>query len=83
MRPRNSPSIAQIDRSSDRSSDQERGLSYLFDCVPPQKRAADRAQKVKKVGARYYETHNVKNKNRNKRTAGPTAEGQKAKLAKH
>ncbi|XP_064804665.1 nucleolar GTP-binding protein 2-like [Oncorhynchus masou masou] len=45
-----------------------------------QRRAADRAQKVKKVGTRYYETHNVKNKNRKMPTA--PSEGKKAKRSK-
>ncbi|XP_066538728.1 nucleolar GTP-binding protein 2 [Hoplias malabaricus] len=33
-----------------------------------EKRRLDRAQKVKKVGVRYYDTHNVKNKNKNRKT---------------
>ena len=45
-----------------------------------QRRAAERASKQKKVGARYYETHNVKNKNRDKKT--PALEGKKSKRAK-
>uniref|UniRef100_A0A8C8M2R0 Nucleolar GTP-binding protein 2 n=1 Tax=Oncorhynchus tshawytscha TaxID=74940 RepID=A0A8C8M2R0_ONCTS len=45
-----------------------------------QRRAADRAQKVKKVGMRYYETHNVKNKNRKMPTV--PSEGKKAKRLK-
>nr|ACN11316.1 Nucleolar GTP-binding protein 2 [Salmo salar] len=45
-----------------------------------QRRAADRAQKVKKVGTRYYETHNVKNKNRKIPTA--PSESKKAKRLK-
>lgn len=43
----------------------------------------DRAQKTKKVGVRYYETHNVKNKNKNKKAPGSAAEGQNAKRSKH
>lgn len=43
----------------------------------------DRSQKVKKIGARYYETHNVKNKNRDKKMAAPKSESQKAKRPKH
>uniref|UniRef100_A0A672KAR9 Nucleolar GTP-binding protein 2 n=1 Tax=Sinocyclocheilus grahami TaxID=75366 RepID=A0A672KAR9_SINGR len=43
------------------------------------KRRLERAQKVKKVGVRYYETHNVKNKNKNRKM--PT-DGKKAKRAK-
>lgn len=46
-----------------------------------QRRALDRANKVKKVGVRYYETHNVKNKNKNRKAPAP--EGHKAKRSKH
>uniref|UniRef100_A0A8C7TKW9 Nucleolar GTP-binding protein 2 n=1 Tax=Oncorhynchus mykiss TaxID=8022 RepID=A0A8C7TKW9_ONCMY len=45
-------------------------------------RAADRAQKVKKVGTRYYETHNVKNKNKNRKMPTAPSEGKKAKRSK-
>lgn len=44
-----------------------------------EKRRMDRAQKTKKVGVRYYETHNVKNKNKNRKM--PT-ENNKAKRTK-
>ncbi|XP_053488923.1 nucleolar GTP-binding protein 2 [Ictalurus furcatus] len=44
-----------------------------------EKRRIDRAQKIKKVGVRYYDTHNVKNKNKNRKA--PT-EGNKCKRAK-
>ncbi|KAI5628959.1 nucleolar GTP-binding protein 2, partial [Silurus asotus] len=44
-----------------------------------EKRRLDRAQKIKKVGVRYYDTHNVKNKNKNREV--PT-EGNKGKRAK-
>ncbi|KAK3551319.1 hypothetical protein QTP70_015001 [Hemibagrus guttatus] len=44
-----------------------------------EKRRIDRAQKTKKVGIRYYDTHNVKNKNKNRKV--PT-EGNKGKRAK-
>ncbi|KAM9037792.1 nucleolar GTP-binding protein 2 [Sarcophilus harrisii] len=40
------------------------------------RRRADRQKKVKKIGVRYYDTHNVKNKNRNKKTIND-AGGQK------
>uniref|UniRef100_A0A4W5MKP9 Nucleolar GTP-binding protein 2 n=1 Tax=Hucho hucho TaxID=62062 RepID=A0A4W5MKP9_9TELE len=46
--------------------------------LPP----ADRAQKVKKVGTRYYETHNVKNKNKNRKMPTAPSEGKKAKRLK-
>ncbi|XP_060778234.1 nucleolar GTP-binding protein 2-like [Neoarius graeffei] len=44
-----------------------------------EKRRIDRAQKMKKVGVRYYDLHNVKNKNKNRKV--PT-EGHKGKRAK-
>uniref|UniRef100_W5LM42 Nucleolar GTP-binding protein 2 n=1 Tax=Astyanax mexicanus TaxID=7994 RepID=W5LM42_ASTMX len=44
-----------------------------------EKRRMERAQKVKKIGNRYYDTHNVKNKNKNRKM--PT-EGSKGKRAK-
>ncbi|XP_061918386.1 nucleolar GTP-binding protein 2 [Entelurus aequoreus] len=49
-----------------------------------EKRAKERANKSKKVGARYYETHNVKNRNKSKKLevqAAPS-QGSKAKRAK-
>ncbi|KAE8289084.1 Nucleolar GTP-binding protein 2 Autoantigen NGP-1 [Larimichthys crocea] len=48
-----------------------------------QRRAMDRAQKAKKVGVRYYETHNVKNKNKNRKTPASATEGHRAKRSKH
>ncbi|GAA6099262.1 nucleolar GTP-binding protein 2 isoform X1 [Tachysurus ichikawai] len=44
-----------------------------------EKRRLERTQKIKKVGVRYYDTHNVKNKNKNRQV--PT-EGNKGKRAK-
>uniref|UniRef100_A0AAQ5Z5U2 Nucleolar GTP-binding protein 2 n=1 Tax=Amphiprion ocellaris TaxID=80972 RepID=A0AAQ5Z5U2_AMPOC len=54
-------------------------LNYIFSLTC--RRAMDRAMKTKKVGARYYETHNVKNKNKNRKA--PATEGQKTKRSKH
>uniref|UniRef100_A0A3Q0SFC9 Nucleolar GTP-binding protein 2 n=1 Tax=Amphilophus citrinellus TaxID=61819 RepID=A0A3Q0SFC9_AMPCI len=48
-----------------------------------QRRAMDRTQKTKKVGVRYYETHNVKNKNKNKKVPGSATKSQNAKRSKH
>ncbi|XP_033836774.1 nucleolar GTP-binding protein 2 [Periophthalmus magnuspinnatus] len=48
-----------------------------------QKRAMERAKKDKKVGVRYYETHNVKNKNKNRKKPASATEGHKAKRSKH
>ncbi|XP_026172890.1 nucleolar GTP-binding protein 2 [Mastacembelus armatus] len=47
-----------------------------------QRRAMERATKTKKVGVRYYETHNVKNKNKNKKAPASITGGQKAKRSK-
>ncbi|KAM4601166.1 nucleolar GTP-binding protein 2 [Polymixia lowei] len=47
-----------------------------------QRRAVDRATKAKKVGVRYYETHNVKNKNKNRKAPASAAEGKNAKRSK-
>ncbi|XP_069559913.1 nucleolar GTP-binding protein 2 [Brachyistius frenatus] len=48
-----------------------------------QRRSMDRAKRAKKVGVRYYETHNVKNKNQNRKIPAAATEGQKAKRSKH
>lgn len=48
-----------------------------------QRRRAERQQKSRKVGVRYYETHNVKNRNRNKKTSGSEGQAQKHKNFKH
>ncbi|XP_078539455.1 nucleolar GTP-binding protein 2 [Lissotriton helveticus] len=45
-----------------------------------ERRRLDRQQQTKKVGVRYYDTHNVKNKNRNKKRKDP--EGQRSKQRK-
>ncbi|XP_051575571.1 nucleolar GTP-binding protein 2-like [Myxocyprinus asiaticus] len=44
-----------------------------------EKRRLERAHRVKKVGVRYYETHNVKNKNKNRKMP---SDGKRAKRAK-
>ncbi|TWW80068.1 Nucleolar GTP-binding protein 2 [Takifugu flavidus] len=48
-----------------------------------QKRAKDRAQRGKKVGVRYYETHNVKNKNKNRKIPTSATVSRKTKHSKH
>ncbi|XP_048881431.1 nucleolar GTP-binding protein 2 [Brienomyrus brachyistius] len=45
-----------------------------------ERRRQERAQKVKKVGARYYETHNVKNKNKKR---GPPGRPEQTKRGRH
>lgn len=47
-----------------------------------QRRAVDRAKKDKKVGVRYYETHNVKNKNKARKKPSSVAGGG-AQRSKH
>uniref|UniRef100_A0A3Q1CH24 Nucleolar GTP-binding protein 2 n=1 Tax=Amphiprion ocellaris TaxID=80972 RepID=A0A3Q1CH24_AMPOC len=56
-------------------------LNYIFSLTCVLSLTMDRAMKTKKVGARYYETHNVKNKNKNRKA--PATEGQKTKRSKH
>ncbi|XP_015230234.1 PREDICTED: nucleolar GTP-binding protein 2 [Cyprinodon variegatus] len=48
-----------------------------------QRRALERAKKGKKVGVHYYETHNVKNKNKNRKAPPQTTESRGAKRSKH
>ncbi|XP_073341256.1 nucleolar GTP-binding protein 2 [Pagrus major] len=64
-------------KAEDEESTQPRRLTSK------QRRAMDRAHRVKKVGARYYETHNVKNKNKNRKAPPSATEGKKAKRSKH
>lgn len=54
-------------------------MSIFLLNVPQQKRRLERSQRVKKIGVRYYETHNVKNKNKNRKIP---PDGTKAKRAK-
>ncbi|XP_072103071.1 nucleolar GTP-binding protein 2 [Mobula birostris] len=44
-----------------------------------ERRRLDRLQRSKKVGVRYYETHNVKNKNKNKKNPASKSQGCKKK----
>ncbi|KAM9369629.1 nucleolar GTP-binding protein 2 [Phaethornis superciliosus] len=48
-----------------------------------ERRRAERQQRSKKVGVRYYETHNVKNKNKNKKKTGLEGQRSKHKRYKH
>ncbi|NXE73780.1 NOG2 protein, partial [Cochlearius cochlearius] len=48
-----------------------------------ERRRAERQQRSKKVGVRYYETHNVKNKNKNKKKTGLEGQRSKHKNYKH
>ncbi|KAM8847579.1 nucleolar GTP-binding protein 2 [Synchiropus picturatus] len=64
---------------------EEEGSSQNHKLSSKEKRALDRAARTKKVGVRYYDTHNVKNKNRNKKidAQSQTADRRKAKRVKH
>uniref|UniRef100_A0A8D2KZR6 Nucleolar GTP-binding protein 2 n=1 Tax=Varanus komodoensis TaxID=61221 RepID=A0A8D2KZR6_VARKO len=48
-----------------------------------ERRRAERQQHSKKVGVRYYDTHNVKNKNRNKKKHNTGRQRPKTKINKH
>lgn len=70
-------------RSKKRKAEEDEESTQQHKLTSKQKRAMDRAKRVKKVGARYYETHNVKNKNKNRKAPATTTEGHKAKRSKH
>uniref|UniRef100_UPI003AB0E7CA nucleolar GTP-binding protein 2 n=1 Tax=Centroberyx gerrardi TaxID=166262 RepID=UPI003AB0E7CA len=74
---------AAIQRNKKRKAEEEEVATQPPRMTSKQRRAVDRAKKVKKVGARYYETHNVKNKNKNRNTPASATEGKKAKRSKH
>ncbi|XP_008290121.1 nucleolar GTP-binding protein 2 [Stegastes partitus] len=68
-------------RGKKRKADEESNQADRL--TSKQRRAMDRAMKAKKVGVRYYETHNVKNKNKNRKAPAAATEGQKTKRSKH
>ncbi|KAM9353944.1 nucleolar GTP-binding protein 2 [Symphorus nematophorus] len=70
-------------RSKKRKAEEDEEPKQPRRLTSKQKRAMDRAQKTKKVGVRYYETHNVKNKNKSKKAPAAATEGRKAKRSKH
>ncbi|XP_068426239.1 nucleolar GTP-binding protein 2 [Clinocottus analis] len=70
-------------KSNKRKAEEDEESTQPQRLTSKQRRAMDRATKVKKVGARYYETHNVKNKNKNRKIPVPATPGQKAKRSKH
>lgn len=73
---------AAIRRMTKRKAVEDEDLPQAAKLTSKQRRAIDRAQKVKKVGAHYYETHNIKNKNKNRKIPVPTTEGKRAKKVK-
>ncbi|XP_054903330.1 nucleolar GTP-binding protein 2 [Poeciliopsis prolifica] len=81
---RENPSTATNQKSKKRKSMEDDDKSIpQHRLTSKQRRAMDRAKKGKKVGVRYYETHNVKNKNKNRKTPAPPAESHGAKRSKH
>ncbi|XP_068592091.1 nucleolar GTP-binding protein 2 [Cebidichthys violaceus] len=70
-------------QSKKRKAEEDKESTQSPRLTSKQRRAMDRAKKTKKVGVRYYETHNVKNKNKNRKAPASAKEGQKAKRPKH
>ncbi|XP_043974001.1 nucleolar GTP-binding protein 2 [Gambusia affinis] len=81
---RENPSTATNQKSKKRKSVEDEDKSIpQHRLTSKQRRALDRAKKGKKVGVRYYETHNVKNKNKNRKIPAPPAESRGSKRSKH
>ncbi|NXF27119.1 NOG2 protein, partial [Rhodinocichla rosea] len=69
------------EEGSDDDDDDQLGKQPCKKLTSKERRRAERQQRSKKVGVRYYETHNVKNKNKNKKKTG--LEGQRSKHKKY
>ncbi|KAF3692192.1 Nucleolar GTP-binding protein 2 Autoantigen NGP-1 [Channa argus] len=69
-------------KNKKRKAEEDEESAQSYSLTSKQRRAMDRANKTKKVGVRYYDTHNVKNKNKNRKAPASTSEGQKAKRSK-
>uniref|UniRef100_A0A8B9EWW2 Nucleolar GTP-binding protein 2 n=1 Tax=Amazona collaria TaxID=241587 RepID=A0A8B9EWW2_9PSIT len=67
-------------RKAEEEDDDDLGKQPCKKLTSKERRRAERQQRSKKVGVRYYETHNVKNKNKNKKQTG--LEGQRSKPQK-
>ncbi|KAK5891981.1 hypothetical protein CesoFtcFv8_012406 [Champsocephalus esox] len=74
---------AVIQRSKKRRSEEEERSNQVQKLTSKQRRAIDRAQRGKKIGVRYYETANVKNKNKDRKAPASATDGQKSKRRKH
>ncbi|XP_056141701.1 nucleolar GTP-binding protein 2 [Lampris incognitus] len=74
---------AVVQRNKKRKAQEDEESSQHPKLTSKQRRAKERAQKVKKIGTHYYETHNVKNKNKNRKGVVPDTEGKKSKRSKH
>ncbi|NXR97998.1 NOG2 protein, partial [Oxylabes madagascariensis] len=69
-----------MEEEEDGDDDDQLGKQPRKKLTSKERRRAERQQRSKKVGVRYYETHNVKNKNKNKKKTG--LEGQRSKHQK-
>ncbi|XP_010177340.1 PREDICTED: nucleolar GTP-binding protein 2, partial [Mesitornis unicolor] len=68
-------------KAEEEDDDDHLGQQPCRKLTSKERRRAERQQRSKKVGVRYYETHNVKNKNKNKKKTG--LEGQRSKHNKY
>ncbi|XP_059344614.1 nucleolar GTP-binding protein 2 [Ammospiza nelsoni] len=68
-------------KEEESDDDDQLGKQPCKKLTSKERRRAERQQRSKKVGVRYYETHNVKNKNKNKKKTG--LEGQRSKHKKY
>ncbi|XP_052002879.1 nucleolar GTP-binding protein 2-like isoform X2 [Xyrauchen texanus] len=71
------PKATQLGRKRKAMEDEEPAQPTKL--TSKEKRRLERAQRVKKVGVRYYETHNVKNKNKNRKMPSNDKRAKRAK----
>ncbi|KAM8997318.1 nucleolar GTP-binding protein 2 [Ara ararauna] len=70
-------------RKAEEEEEDDLGKQPCKKLTSKERRRAERQQRSKKVGVRYYETHNVKNKNKNKKQTGLEGQRSKPKKPKH
>ncbi|KFQ44973.1 Nucleolar GTP-binding protein 2, partial [Nestor notabilis] len=70
-------------RKAEEEDDDDLGKQPCKRLTSKERRRAERQQRSKKVGVRYYETHNVKNKNKNKKKTGLEGQRSKPRSSKH
>ncbi|NWI94265.1 NOG2 protein, partial [Pitta sordida] len=71
------------EEEGDDDDDEQLGEQPRRKLTSKERRRAERQQRSKRVGVRYYETHNVKNKNKNKKKPGLEEQRSKHKKYKH
>ncbi|CAF91209.1 unnamed protein product, partial [Tetraodon nigroviridis] len=69
-------------KNKKRKADEDDEEATQMRMTSKQRRAMERSQRTKKVGVRYYETHNVKNKNKNRKIPASATDGPKSKRSK-